>query len=68
MLRCKLDRRPAAKLTTAFLARFGLTRNDKARGLAALEGAGLIRVERRFRSSPTVTPLPVSEEDCDDSS
>jgi hypothetical protein len=42
-------------LTTAALAGFGFTRYQKARALACLERAGLIRVERHRGKNPLVT-------------
>jgi hypothetical protein len=46
-------------LTTAILARFHVDRYAKSRALKALEGAGLIRVERRGKKNPLVTILEV---------
>jgi hypothetical protein len=46
---------PTFSLTTAFLARFGLSRREKAGALQHLEKAGLITVERRPRQNPVVT-------------
>ena len=39
--------------------RFGLDRNAKYRALNWLEGAGLIRVERKLGRAPVVTILPL---------
>jgi hypothetical protein len=61
LLRCRLNRGQTVTLTSSFLSRFGLSRNDKARGLIDLEEAGLIRVERRPRRNPTLTVLPMPE-------
>ena len=60
-LRCQLERRRRVVLTSAFLSRFGLTRHDKRRALAALEKAGLIRVEKRDRKNPLVRLCEVNE-------
>jgi len=62
LLRSKLDRCRTVVLTGEFLVRFGGGRNDKLRGLAALERAGLVRVARQDRHNPTVTLLPVPAE------
>ena len=45
------------KLTAAIAKRFALTPSSKSRGLAALEAAGLVLVERRPRKNPLVTVL-----------
>lgn len=48
------------KLTSAVLKRFGVEdRSAKSRALEALEGAGLIRVERRPGRNPLVTILEI---------
>ena len=44
-------------LTAAICERFGLDRKGKYRGLAALEEAGLVAVERRPNRNPVVTIL-----------
>jgi hypothetical protein len=62
LLRCRLNRTKTVILSSCFLSRFGLTRNDKRRALADLESAGLVRVERHDRHNPTVTVLPTPEE------
>lgn len=54
-LRSRLERSQTVTLTSAFLARFGLSRREKARALQQLEDAGLITVERRPRRNPVVT-------------
>jgi hypothetical protein len=41
-------------MTCTYLSRFGLTRQDKRRALSVLEGAELIRVEKRGRKNPLV--------------
>jgi hypothetical protein len=56
-LRSRLEKNPDVELSTCFLKRFGLTRNDKWRALPHLERAGLIRVGRRARKNPTITVL-----------
>jgi hypothetical protein len=61
LLRCRLNRNQTVMLTSRYLSRFGLSRNDKSRGLSDLERAGLILVERRSRRNPTITLLPMSE-------
>jgi hypothetical protein len=70
LVRCKIDRKTTVTLTTKFLALFGASRDDKSRGLADLEGAGLVRAERQSRRNPLVTVLPVppgpEEEDVPD--
>ena len=70
LVRCKVDHKSTVTLTTEFLALFGASRSDKSRGLADLEGAGLVRVERQSRRNPLVTVLPVppgpEEEDVPD--
>lgn len=48
-------------LTTAICERFGVNRKAKYRGLAALEAAGLILVNRRPRKNPNITVLDVVE-------
>lgn len=55
VLRSRLERSPTVPLTSAFLARFGLSPREKARALQHLEDAGLIAVERRPRRNPVVT-------------
>jgi hypothetical protein len=42
-------------LSNLVLARYGISRGIKHRALKALEGAGLIRVEWRYKQSPLVT-------------
>ena len=42
-------------LSNVVSARFGLDRNSKYRGLAALEGAGLITIVRKLGRAPVVT-------------
>jgi hypothetical protein len=66
LLRSRLNRSRTVALTTEFLARFGVSRWDKYRGLAALERAGLLRVARQDRHNPTVTLLPVPPEPGED--
>jgi hypothetical protein len=44
-------------LTTAILARFGVGRKAKYRGLRDLEEAGLVAVQRILRRNPVVTIL-----------
>ena len=56
--RTKLERSKSIVLSTTLLARFGLDRDDKRRGLKALAGAGLVRVTSRGRRNPTVQVLP----------
>jgi hypothetical protein len=48
------------------LSPFGLTRQDKYRGLEALEGAGLIKVERSGKRSIKVTLLCAAGETPED--
>jgi hypothetical protein len=43
--------------------RFGLDRNAKYRGLAWLESAGLISVERKLGRAPVVTLLRLGDDD-----
>lgn len=43
------------KLTSKYMKPFGLSRNQKYRGLADLEKAGLIKVTRKPGQAPTVT-------------
>jgi DNA-binding transcriptional ArsR family regulator len=47
------------RLTAATLKPFQVDRSAKSRALKALEGAGLIRVQRRDRKNPVVTILDV---------
>ncbi len=47
------------KITSKMLEGFSVDRHAKSRVLAALEAAGLIRVERRPRKNPLVTILEV---------
>ena len=54
-LRSRLERSQTVTLTSAFVARFGLSRKEKAGALQQLENAGLITVERRPRRNPVVT-------------
>jgi hypothetical protein len=61
MLRSRLERKRTVVLTSCFLTRFGLTRDDKSRALCHLERAGLVRVERRDRKNPAVTILGGTE-------
>jgi hypothetical protein len=49
-------------LTSAILARFGVNRKGKYRGLASLEKAGLIEVVRVPRRNPVVTILDTRPE------
>jgi hypothetical protein len=44
-------------LTTAMVGRFGVTPSGKSRALAALQAAGLIRLQHRGRKNPLVTLL-----------
>jgi hypothetical protein len=53
-LRCRLEQSNAVTLTTCFLGRFGLTRQDKYLALTQLTKAGLIRVQKRQRRNPVV--------------
>jgi hypothetical protein len=55
--RAQLEGTNSVELTTAWLARFGLNRSDKARALRHMEQAGIIRVERRGRHNPLVMIL-----------
>ena len=48
-------------LTNAVVARFGLNRKSKYRGMAALEKAGLIAVKRRPQKNPVVTVLEIGD-------
>ena len=48
------------KLTAAIMKRFGVNPSAKSRSLAALELAGLIRVERRGRKNPLVMILQLN--------
>jgi hypothetical protein len=51
---------PAVVLTDALAGRFGLkSRTTRSRSVEALEGAGLVRVERRSGRAPVLTILPV---------
>jgi hypothetical protein len=52
--RSRLESVNPVLLTNAYLKRFGLTRWDKQRALSALQGAGLVRVEKRGRNNPLV--------------
>jgi hypothetical protein len=49
--------------SNAALAPFGVSRETKRRTLAALEGAGLIKVDRTRTRSPIITVLPLLEEE-----
>ena len=53
--RADLTRGQAVTLPTAYLRDWGIDRHAKARGLAALENAGLVTVERRPGRSVGVT-------------
>ena len=53
----RLERRPTVKLTSAFLARFGITHDQKTRALACLEEAGLMTIQRHHGKNPVVTLL-----------
>jgi hypothetical protein len=56
------NRQNDLKLTTAALKRFGVTdRSTKSRALDALEGAGLVHVERQPGKNPIVTILPTDK-------
>jgi hypothetical protein len=57
------DKSATVGLTLKTMRRFGLTRQAVYRALAALEGAGLARVERRSgrRLSVTILPAPPKE-------
>jgi len=55
------DRKTNLKLTTATVERFNIDRSLKTRALKALEGAGLIKVERNGRKNPIVTILDVAK-------
>ncbi len=56
---------PTVILTSTLSACFGLgTRTTRTRALAALRGAGLVRVEERTGRSPRVTILPIGTK-CD---
>jgi hypothetical protein len=52
-----LARSPTIALSNVAGNKFGLDRNAKYRALGWLEGAGLIRVERKLGRSPVVTIL-----------
>jgi DNA-binding transcriptional ArsR family regulator len=52
--RSRIEKSNPVTLTSTYLSRFGLTRQDKRRALSVLEGAGLIRVEKRGRKNPLV--------------
>jgi hypothetical protein len=52
--RSRLESVNPVSLTSTYLKRFGLQRWDKQRALSALQGAGLVRVERRGRNNPLV--------------
>jgi hypothetical protein len=52
-----LTRSPSVPLSNIAGDRFGLDRNAKYRALAWLEGAGLVRVERKLGRAPVVTIL-----------
>jgi hypothetical protein len=49
-------------LTNAVVARFGLNRKSKYRGIAALEKAGLIAVRRRPHKNPVVKVLEIDDD------
>jgi hypothetical protein len=51
--------RAAFSLSNAALAKYGVSREVKRRALAALEAAGLIRVERQHGRAPFVTLIDV---------
>jgi len=51
----KMSSSDSAKLTAAALARFGVRGKTGSRGLAKLESAGLVTVERRRGRAPRVT-------------
>jgi hypothetical protein len=53
----------AIQLTSASMSRFhaGDARNVKSRGIKALEGAGLIAVDRQPRKNPIITILEISK-------
>jgi hypothetical protein len=44
-------------LSNELLTKYGVHRNTKYRALAELETAGLIRIERRGKHAPVITPL-----------
>lgn len=50
-----LTRSPSVPLSNIAGDKFGLDRNAKYRALAWLEGAGLVRVDRKLGRSPVVT-------------
>ena len=50
-----ITRNPVVTLPKRLLAELGVTKDGKARALHALEAAGLVRVERRYGRSPTIT-------------
>ena len=52
-----LTRSPSVPLSNIAGDKFGLDRNAKYRALAWLEGAGLVRVERKLGRAPIVTIL-----------
>lgn len=52
-----LTRSPSVPLSNIAGEKFGLDRNAKYRALAWLEGAGLVRVERKLGRAPVVTIL-----------
>src|SRR5579871_2712036 len=55
--RSKLTGKLSVKLTSKDLVSLNVNRQAKYRALAAMEGAGLIKVERKNRKNPTVTIL-----------
>ncbi len=58
----RLDQEDELMLTPANLARYGLSRSSAYRGLAALESAGLVTVDRRNGCSPLVTIVVVKHQ------
>jgi hypothetical protein len=51
---------PSVRLTNSLAARFGVSRKAKYAALLALEGAGLIKVDRSPKRTPTVSIIEVA--------
>lgn len=58
-----LTRSASVPLSNVAGDRFGLDRNAKYRALAWLEGAGLVRVERKLGRAPVVTLVAVDPDE-----
>jgi len=58
MFRSRLQRSARVSCTTAWLARFGVTHDQKTRALACLEKAKLLTIERHHGKNPVVTLTP----------